>query len=129
MTPTETIQQHLQICDELHQLGLDENRFLKQQQRTPDTDLLERKKALLSRLETSLAAIKALNISLSEQGSTRSGVDKAVMERVRARIMQILHLDRENEQLLFRYSMGAGTRPVAPQPPVSQLQRMYGGRF
>lgn len=131
MTPTEIIRQHLQICDELHQLGLDENRFLKQQQRIPDGDFLDVKRALLARLEQSLETIKSLNISLSEQGATKSGVDKALMEKTRSRIMQILHLDRENEQLLLRYSMGAAHRPSAAAstpPPASQLQRLYKSR-
>jgi hypothetical protein len=128
MSPSETIHQHLQICDEIHQLSLEENRLLKQQQRAPDAEFLERKRALLSSLEGSLAALKALNISLAAQAPARPGIDKALMEKARSRIMQILHLDRENEQLLFRYSMGAA-RPAATPPPPSQLQKLYGPRL
>lgn len=129
MTPNEIIQQHLAICEELHQLSLEENRFLKQQQRLPDIEFQDRKKLLLARLDNSLSEIKALNISLGEQGSTRSGVDKPLMEKARSRIMQILHLDRENEQLLLRYSLGSAPRPAQVQPPTTVLQRMYAGKF
>lgn len=131
MTPSETLLRHQHLCDELHQLALEENRFLKQNQRAPEMALLERKKLLLARLEESLASLKALNISLQEAGSKKdeaapSGIKKQDLEKVRSRVMQILHLDRENEQLLFRYSLG-GPRPLAAQPPPSQLQRMYQG--
>lgn len=129
MTPSETLLRHQHLCDELHQLALEENRFLKQHQRAPEAALLERKKLLLARLDESLSALKALNISLQEAASqkdepTPSGLKKADLEKVRSRVMQILHLDRENEQLLFRYSLSS-PRPQATQPPPSQLQRMY----
>jgi phosphoglycerate dehydrogenase-like enzyme len=42
MTQLETIQEHQRLCDEIHQCVLDENRFLRQQQRAPDAALLER---------------------------------------------------------------------------------------
>ena len=47
MTSTEVLQSHLTLCDELYQLALEENRFLKQNQRTPDAPLIDRKRALL----------------------------------------------------------------------------------
>jgi hypothetical protein len=128
MSPSEALLQHQQLCDELHQLALEENRFLKQNQRVPDAALLERKKVLLGRLEQSLEGLRKANILLSAGGDTPSGIDREVLERTRARIMQILHLDKENEQLLFRYSLGAPQRPPAIQPPPSQLQRMYGSQ-
>lgn len=121
MTPAEALHQHQQLCDEIHQLALEENRFLKQNQRVPDASLLDRKRQLLERLETSLIAIKAAATAVPADGRP----DRTLVEKARSRIMQILHLDRENEQLLFRYSLGAGTRPAAAKPPPSQLQRLY----
>jgi len=126
MSPSEALLQHQQLCDEIHQLALEENRFLKQNQRVPDAALLERKKMLLGRLDESLEALRKANILLSAGGQAPSGVDCELLERTRTRIMQILHLDKENEQLLFRYSLGTPQRPPAMQPPPSQLQRMYG---
>ena len=129
MTPAETLQQHQQLCDELYQLALEENRFLKQNQRMPDAALLDRKRLLLGRLDASLAALKATSIAGAAPADERSTpavrADRAAVEKARARIMQILHLDRENEQLLFRYSLGGGPRPVGATPPPSQLQRIY----
>ncbi len=130
MTPAETLQQHQLLCDEIHQLALEENRFLKQNQRVPDVSLLDRKRALLERLDISLAALKALNISLNAEsgGIGLGGLNRDLVEKVRARVMQILHLDRENEQLLFRFSLGSGPRPSNVPPPPSHLQRMYGSK-
>ncbi|MFA5262935.1 MAG: hypothetical protein WC378_03855 [Opitutaceae bacterium] len=130
MTPAETLQQHQLLCDEIHQLALEENRFLKQNQRVPDAPLLDRKRALLARLEASLAALKATNISLNAEsgGNATAGLDRELVEKVRSRVMQILHLDRENEQLLFRFSLGSGPKPANVAPPPSHLQRMYGSK-
>lgn len=127
MTSTETLQAHLQLCDELHQLALEENRFLKQQQRPTEATLLDRKRLLLERLDASLTALKSIPpVSAHEDPEQR----KAIIEKSRGRILQLLHLDRENEQLLLRHSLGvrparlATHAPTTP-PPVSQLQRLY----
>ena len=121
MTQSEILTQHQQVCDEIHQLALEENRFLKQNQRVPDSSFMERKKALLARLDQSLTNLK----TASDDANPANRPDPAAVEKARARIMQILHLDRENEQLLFRYSLGAGPRPTAAKPPPSQLHRIY----
>ena len=131
-TTTEALQAHLSLCDELYQLALEENRFLKQQQRVPESALLDRKRALLVRLDESLATIKAGNAQAPAPGTRVDPTRKEVIEKARAKILQILHLDRENEQLLLRYSLGlrsprtpppASTTPT-PKPP-SLVQRLY----
>lgn len=125
MTPTEALQSHLTLCDELYQLALEENRFLKQQQRVPDADLLNRKRSLLTRLDASLTELKA-GADLPAPLRPEAG-RKEIIEKARGKILQILHLDRENEQLLLRYSLGARPKPVAPAPAAapSHLQRLY----
>jgi hypothetical protein len=133
MTSTEALQTHLTLCDELYQLALEENRFLKQQQRVPDNALLDRKRTLLGRLDASLTALKAGNQSPPPASARPDAARKDVIEKARAKILQILHLDRENEQLLLRFSLGARPRagggdsiaPVVPTAPPSHLQRLY----
>lgn len=125
MTTTEALQSHLTLCDELYQLALEENRFLKQQQRVPDAVLLDRKRALLARLDASLTALKAGN-----DGAAPARPDparKEIVEKARGKILQILHLDRENEQLLLRHSLGVRAKPATPAPAAapSRLQRLY----
>ena len=124
MSQFEAIQEHHLLCDEIHQCVLDENRFLRQQQRAPDAAFLERKRTLLNRLDTTLAALRAIPAA-----SARDPEAKAQLEKTRARILQSLQLDKENEQLLLRCSLAAsrpaGTAPAAPAPSVTMLQKIY----
>ena len=87
MTQSEILTQHQQVCDEIHQLALEENRFLKQNQRVPDSSFMERKKALLARLDQSLTDLK----TASDDANPANRPDPAAVEKARARIMQILH--------------------------------------
>jgi hypothetical protein len=138
MTPTEALRHHQNLCDELHQLALEENRFLKQNQRVPDAPLLEKKRALLARLDESLSALKEGNASgqpaTSGSPARPDPTRSEIIEKSRAKLLQILHLDRENEQLLLRYSLGArsarpGQNPSANPAPApaapGHLQRLY----
>lgn len=122
MTQFEAIHEHHQLCDEIHQCVLDENRFLRQQQRAPDAALLERKRVLLGKLDTTLAALRAVPAASARDPETR-----AQLEKTRARILQILQLDKENEQLLLRCSLTANrpTGTAAPTASVTMLQKIY----
>lgn len=123
MTLLETIQEHHRVCDEIHQCVLDENRFLRQHQRVPEAPMMERKRTLLQKLDDSLAALRQLPAASARDPETR-----AALEKSRARILQILQLDKENEQLLLRCSL-AGARPAGatatPAASVSMLQKIY----
>lgn len=122
MTPLQALQQHQDLCNELHQLALEENSFLQQHRRAPDAAFLEKKKALLARLDQTLAALKTIPRGGAEGASFHAALDKT-----RSRILQVLQLDKENEQLLLRYSLSSGAsapQPVsAPSPSV--LQKIY----
>lgn len=116
------VEQHLTTCDAVLEVISEENRLLKIEQRVPPPDLLERKKALLGRLDEGLAALKAWEAHTSPAPEAR------LVERLRSRILQILHLDRENEQLLLRYSLSGTTNRVRPPTPsVKQLHGLYQG--
>lgn len=123
MSQSEALHAHHLLCDEIHQCVLEENRFLRQQQRAPDTALLERKRTLLARLDATLATLRTLPAA-----SVRDPAARDELEKTRARILQILQLDKENEQLLLRCSL-AGHRPPgtapAPTASVSMLQKIY----
>jgi hypothetical protein len=120
----EALQQHQELCNEIHQLALEENRFLQQHRRVPDAALLTKKKTLLARLEETLAALRAVPRHSAEGAAFRTALDKT-----RARILQILQLDKENEQLLLRYSLAgasaAAPAAVPPAPSASMLQKIY----
>ena len=122
MTQFEAIRDHQLLCDEIHQCVLEENRFLRQQQRVPDAALLDRKRELLARLDTTLGALRTVPAA-----SARDPELRAQLENTRARILQILQLDKENEQLLLRCSLAAN-RPATTDTPtatVSMLQKIY----
>ena len=123
MSQLTTLQQHQQLCDEIHQCVLDENRFLRQHQRVPDEALLARKRGLLEKLDLSLAALRQIPAASARDASLQAG-----LEKTRARILQILQLDKENEQLLLRCSLAgaqSGGAPVAPAPASALLQKIY----
>ncbi len=122
MTTLETLQQHLRVCDELYQLAHEENHHLKQHRRVPEAALLERKRALLVPLDETLTALRASRGSAENSREVRT-----LVERVRGRILQIMQLDKENEQLLLRVSLSRGVEPVAaPAPAPALLQKIYG---
>ena len=121
MTPSDALSQHRQVCDTLYEIALEENRFMQQQQRTPDAALVDRKRMALERLEETLAALRSV-----PGGSAREPEMRAALDKTRSRIMQILQLDRENEQLLLRCSLAAPrTAGTALAPNSALLQKIY----
>ena len=122
MTQLEIIQEHHRLCDDIHLRVLEENRFLRQHQRVPERAALEQKSALLAQLDTSLAALRELPAASARDPETREQ-----LEKTRARILQILQLDKENEQLLLRCSLSSGRTAAnaAPAASVSMLQKIY----
>jgi hypothetical protein len=123
MNQLETLQQHHALCDEIHAAVLAENRFLRQHQHAPDASQTEHKRALLAQLDQSLAALRVLPAA-----SARDPETKAQLEKTRARILQILQLDKENEQLLLRCSLSGGKRvssEAKTAASVSMLQKIY----
>ena len=123
MTQLAALERHQQLCDAIHQCVLDENRFLRQHQRPPDAGLTKRKEALLAQLDASLEALRA-----EPAASVRDAGAKALLEKSRARILQILQIDQENEQLLLRCSLApARTTSPAPglTPSAAMLQKIY----
>jgi hypothetical protein len=115
----EPLQLHQQLCDEVFQCVLDENRILSMDPLTPYPELLERKKALLARLDQNLESLRALPSVSSRDAAALAQLDKA-----RSRILQILQLDKENERLMLRASAG-GLPPGAPTPSSAMLKKIY----
>ena len=124
MNQLEAIQAHHKLCDEIHQCILDENRFLRQEQRAPDAALVERKRMLLAKLDETLATLRTVPAASARDPETREQ-----LEKTRARILQILQLDKENEQLLLRCSLATARPPgvsaPAVTPSVTMLQKIY----
>lgn len=100
MEPTEVLVGHLGLCEEVYALLLEENTWLKTKKTSPEQDLLDRKKAVLPRLDESLDNLKRL------QPESFSPFDdsKKLVNDSHAKLLQIFYLDRENEDLLLKLS-------------------------
>ncbi len=121
MTTPEALQQHRQLCDDLHACALEENRFLRQHQRPLPPELVEKKRSLLERLDQSLENLRGV-----PAGPVRDPEARELLESTRSRILQILQLDKENEQLLLRYSLsGPKPTPSPVAPSAALLQKIY----
>lgn len=98
MEPTEILKQHLVLCNDVHQLLLEENTWLKVQKKVPDMAFLGKKKVIVQRLESSLTNLKKLK---PEFFSPFDNSKKLVGES-HSKLLQIFYLDRENEELLVK---------------------------
>jgi hypothetical protein len=118
MTPTEALQQHQQVCDDLYALALEENSHLQQHRQAPGAGFADRKRALIVRLEEVLVALRA-----APAGALGDSNHRLALDATRGRVLQILQLERENEQLLLRASLPR----LAPPPtiPPSVLRHIY----
>ena len=117
---------HGEVCAELYELMLEENRSLKASGRGREEVILERKRKLLGELKETLEEMRSA-------GSERVGTSaemRVAMEKVQQTILKALLLDRENEQLLLRSTIqprvvGGGVA-VGVRPVASQVGRLYG---
>ena len=110
MSLSDLLEHHLALCDELYQLTLEDNRFLQRERHPPGAAARERRRALAARLDASLAEIRTIPLPPGSHGG-------ALLERARERTLQILHLDKQNEQLLLRCSLA----PMRPSTPSTTL--------
>jgi hypothetical protein len=119
MSLPELLARHLAICDDLHRLCIEENRILKNEGCPPGEAWRERKRAVAVLLDESLSALRSRTVDPKEHGGE-------ALEQARQRHLQILHLDRENEQLLLRCSLGAPRPPSVGGAPAAGALRAYG---
>lgn len=93
---------------------------MKEQGCAPGPEMTERKRALLARLDQSLAALRAL-----PRDNPASPEARAVAEQAKARMLQFLHLDKENEQWLLRHSLAPRPPPAAAMANAAHLKNAY----
>jgi hypothetical protein len=98
MEPVDILKQHLALCQDVYQLLLEENTWLKVQKKVPEMQFLEKKKVIVQRLEGSLSNLKKLK---PEFFSPFDDSKKLVGES-HSKLLQIFYLDRENEDLLVK---------------------------
>ena len=98
MEPRDVLTSHLEICETVHALLLEENSWLKSNKSAPEQELLERKQALLPQLDESLARLKRLQPELFSPFDD----SKKLINDAHAKLLQIFYVDRENEDLLLK---------------------------
>jgi hypothetical protein len=113
---------HTDLCEEIYQLMLDENRLLKGTGRPPEEAFLSRKRALLDQLTHSLEQLRGGAAKRRESTPEL----RSAMEKAQQTILRALLLDRENEQLLLKTTMPPRPPGVTPRVALSQLERIYG---
>jgi len=114
-----TLHHHAEICEEMHQIFLLENRCLKGTGKPPDDALLQTKRSKLAELTASLAAIQAATF-IHPTPEIRAAAAKA--QQI---ILKALLVDRENEKLLLKAISAPIPAKTAGRPPVAHFQRAY----
>ncbi|MCE9612547.1 MAG: hypothetical protein K8R23_20290 [Chthoniobacter sp.] len=123
MSFPDTLTAHAEVCGDLYELMLAENRLLKASAHALEEPFLNRKRAMLVSLTNSLEKVR---ISARLRASTTPEM-RAAMEKVQQIILKTLLLDRENEQLLLKTTLHPriGSSASAPAPALHQVQRAY----
>ena len=98
MDPKEVLINHLDLCQGVYKVLLEENTWLKTKKTAPSTTILDRKKLMLPQLEDSLQNLKRLK---PEFFSPFDNTKKLVNDS-HSKLLQIFYLDRENEELLLK---------------------------
>lgn len=98
MDPREIIASHLSLCEEVYKLLLEENTWLKTEKTPPTMDFLNRKKAILPKLDESLLLFKKLKPELFSPFDDT----KQLVKDSHSKLLQIFYIDRENEDLLVK---------------------------
>lgn len=98
MDPKEVLLNHLDLCQGVYKVLLEENTWLKTKKTAPSTTILDRKKLMLPQLEDSLQNLKRLK---PEFFSPFDNTKKLVNDS-HSKLLQIFYLDRENEELLLK---------------------------
>ena len=98
MEPTEVLKQHLELCNDVHRLLLEENTWLKVQKKVTEMKFLEEKKVIVQRLEDSLSNLKKLKPEYFSPFDN----SKQLVSDSHSKLLQIFYLDRENEELLVK---------------------------
>lgn len=96
---------------------LQENNLLKTGRVAEYSQLMQTKQQLVGKLERELQALNRMRES-------KTHTDKAQLRSLQDSIMQMLMIDRENEQLLLKKSMGNFQVSGAPRVSTQALQHL-----
>jgi len=116
---TEVLKSFEQTLARAREMFLEENMILKLGKTHEHAALVARKESLLKELAGGLEGLKHLR----EQ---KIPGNKETIRRLQDGIMKLLMLDKENEQLLLKSSMGSMNNiSTAPQVSTATLEKLY----
>ena len=93
MNSRAVLENHISLCEGMYQLLLEENSFLRQTGEALPSELFEKKKNQTNAFKASVETLKALEKAPGDLKLSLDGAQK--------KTMKILHLLRENEQLML----------------------------
>ncbi|MCG8528775.1 MAG: hypothetical protein MI748_20525 [Opitutales bacterium] len=118
---SEVVDRHLQLCDDLLVLLKEENRLLRGDPSGMTEEFLQQKRDLLPRLDESLAALK----TIQEESPEMLPALREKLDSAQKKIMRILLLDKENEQLLLKSMIPVKQKTSAPAGSMQSLKSIY----
>lgn len=113
------LEEYSKFCDELEELMQEENASLRQ---TADdgSQWVERKKVMISRVDELLSKLR----SESFKNTLHPAPVTALRDLVMKKLMKLLMLSRENEQLLLKNSVPRSPK-ATPKVPIRAIQTAY----
>ncbi len=121
MNSDEVVQKHFDLCVEVHSVLIEENRILKSSASVPSEEFLQKKEKLLPMLDQSLEGLKSVQVELiSPFGNT-----KALIKKAQNKLLQILYLDKENEEILLRNSLGHKSISIHSEVSPTKAKNMF----
>ena len=110
MTLLESLETHTAVCDETYRLMLDLNRSLKAGTKTPDTAHLDRQRAAVATLESSLAQVR--NAASGLRRPSLRIVRSTMPRKCQRTILKALLLDRGKRTASPEVRAGAPSRRI-----------------
>lgn len=120
MNTLAALEQYSALCDELDLYMNEENSHLRANDNNQQL-LVDRKGQILTKLVDALNVLRAAGPVKSADHAASSEVRK----RVLAKVLKLLLLSRESEQLLLKNSVRSAPRMEAPQPTQARLATAY----
>lgn len=103
------LEAHLNLCDEVYHLLLEEQSLIRESRALPDEGFLHRKKSLLPRLEASVASLKTIaKVPAALKAKVAIGQQK---------LMKLFHLIRENERAILNVQTLRSSQQEANKMP------------
>lgn len=118
------IRLHGELCEEVYDFLLQENRRYRQEGQPLDPELIARKRSLLAQLTESLERLKGISRA---GGLARSAPLRKLAQRTQQILLKTMLLDKENEQLFLKHALSAssGAFQIIPKPTAKQVKRRY----